>query len=265
MALTECPECRGKVSESALTCPHCGFPVAPVATPQPPAITGSPTPDTAKLLGVGSIITGGAFIFGSVLPWITARAGIFSESVNGVEGGGDGIIVLILGILLVAAGGSALVGFTERVSPVFLGIDASIAAGLIAINLPNINDRISTVNREPLATASYGVGLYVIGGGVLVAAITIANSRKQRQATPGDSGLLPPAAVATSFVATHRAPSLGSMVRESPDPEMRPMKSLKGETPLRVVEQRGEWAYVVTADGSTGWVDARPLVAIARR
>ena len=27
MALIECPECRGKVSSSAVACPHCGFPV----------------------------------------------------------------------------------------------------------------------------------------------------------------------------------------------------------------------------------------------
>ncbi|MBN6709830.1 zinc ribbon domain-containing protein [Haemophilus haemoglobinophilus] len=25
MALTSCPECRRKISESAVTCPHCGF------------------------------------------------------------------------------------------------------------------------------------------------------------------------------------------------------------------------------------------------
>lgn len=28
MALIECPECSGKVSDLALSCPHCGFPVA---------------------------------------------------------------------------------------------------------------------------------------------------------------------------------------------------------------------------------------------
>lgn len=27
MALLNCPECNGKVSDSASTCPHCGFPM----------------------------------------------------------------------------------------------------------------------------------------------------------------------------------------------------------------------------------------------
>ncbi|HEX7050222.1 MAG TPA: hypothetical protein VF188_08485 [Longimicrobiales bacterium] len=29
MALTECPECRGMVSDRAVACPHCGFPFRP--------------------------------------------------------------------------------------------------------------------------------------------------------------------------------------------------------------------------------------------
>ena len=28
MALAKCPECDGKVSEYAQSCPHCGFPIA---------------------------------------------------------------------------------------------------------------------------------------------------------------------------------------------------------------------------------------------
>lgn len=27
MALTTCPECSGKVSDKAYSCPHCGFPL----------------------------------------------------------------------------------------------------------------------------------------------------------------------------------------------------------------------------------------------
>jgi|WetSurMetagenome_2_1015567.scaffolds.fasta_scaffold00150_19 hypothetical protein len=26
MALAECPECKGQISDAALRCPHCGFP-----------------------------------------------------------------------------------------------------------------------------------------------------------------------------------------------------------------------------------------------
>ncbi len=28
MALIKCPECKNQVSDKAVTCPHCGFPIA---------------------------------------------------------------------------------------------------------------------------------------------------------------------------------------------------------------------------------------------
>jgi hypothetical protein len=34
MALTRCPECSGQVTDQAVTCPHCGHPLAQTA-PQP--------------------------------------------------------------------------------------------------------------------------------------------------------------------------------------------------------------------------------------
>lgn len=34
MALIQCPECEGKVSDKAAACPHCG---CPITTKQPPA------------------------------------------------------------------------------------------------------------------------------------------------------------------------------------------------------------------------------------
>jgi hypothetical protein len=37
MALVECPECRGQVSDAAAACPHCGHPVAKTAVEKQPA------------------------------------------------------------------------------------------------------------------------------------------------------------------------------------------------------------------------------------
>ena len=35
MAIIACPECMGKVSDKALSCPHCGFPLQQLPPPQP--------------------------------------------------------------------------------------------------------------------------------------------------------------------------------------------------------------------------------------
>jgi transcription elongation factor Elf1 len=34
MALIDCPECKGKVSTEAMTCPHCGYPMSSDASPK---------------------------------------------------------------------------------------------------------------------------------------------------------------------------------------------------------------------------------------
>jgi hypothetical protein len=39
MALIQCPECEGKVSDQAPVCPHCGFPLAGPAAATPAAAT----------------------------------------------------------------------------------------------------------------------------------------------------------------------------------------------------------------------------------
>ena len=36
MALITCPECSGKVSDKAYSCPHCGFPMQGKAMPEAP-------------------------------------------------------------------------------------------------------------------------------------------------------------------------------------------------------------------------------------
>lgn len=39
MALIACPECTREISDKAATCPHCGNPMRPIASPAPPPIT----------------------------------------------------------------------------------------------------------------------------------------------------------------------------------------------------------------------------------
>lgn len=55
MAIIACPECRDKVSDKALSCPHCGFPIHQIPTPQP--ITRIRQPKRRRKLpnGFGSI------------------------------------------------------------------------------------------------------------------------------------------------------------------------------------------------------------------
>jgi hypothetical protein len=64
---------------------------------------------------------------------------------------------------------------------------------------------------------------------------------------------------APAFAATHTVPDGGARAWAEPDGSQQPVGALDAGTPVRVLESRGDWALVETADGSTAWVDGRAL------
>jgi ribosomal protein L37E len=50
MALINCPECNREISDKAEACPHCGFPVAKLATPLTPKPTQNDLPNSVECL-----------------------------------------------------------------------------------------------------------------------------------------------------------------------------------------------------------------------
>jgi hypothetical protein len=58
---------------------------------------------------------------------------------------------------------------------------------------------------------------------------------------------------------THRVPPEGIMARAIPVADAGDVMSLDPDLAVRVVEHRGRWANVLSADGWSGWVDARLL------
>ena len=49
MALIKCPECGNEVSDKALSCPKCGFPIYNYQSKSPIPNTASPLPNKAAL------------------------------------------------------------------------------------------------------------------------------------------------------------------------------------------------------------------------
>src|SRR5262249_55976125 len=58
---------------------------------------------------------------------------------------------------------------------------------------------------------------------------------------------------------THRVPPEGIKARAIPVADAGDVASLDPNALVRVVEQRGQWANVVSADGWSGWVEAARL------
>ena len=117
MALTKCEACKGKISEQATTCPHCGHPQAekPKVEPAQPAPPARPTPSEAAnqsrmMLIIAAIAVGGFLLWYAQRPPVPTR----KEAHDG----------LVAGIAMqAAAGGSkcwndAVVRSIERNTPV---------------------------------------------------------------------------------------------------------------------------------------------------
>lgn len=68
MALIDCPECGGQVSDRAPTCPHCGVPVANAAGSAASSQSASAGPDAADPTQAFSPATAPAVAAGSAAP-----------------------------------------------------------------------------------------------------------------------------------------------------------------------------------------------------
>lgn len=106
----------------------------------------------------GAVIAAG----GTVLPWIQATAGFASLTRNGLELGGDALVILglaiVVGLVAVLASGR-LAG----------GIEGPVAALLLIVawfDLTNLQRRVDDVSGQ-YVSASVGGGIYLVFAGAL--------------------------------------------------------------------------------------------------
>jgi hypothetical protein len=157
MPLAACPVCRGQVSTSAVTCPHCGHWLVPAPPGAPDQIR--PGASGVTLLQFGS---GAAVAVGSFLPWATALGGLIEK--RGTDG--DGIITLVAGVVMLAAAFMYL-NSSSRASRVIFGIGSAVAAGVGVI------DVIDVAGTDGISIG-YGLWLVLLGGfaGVVAAFVS---------------------------------------------------------------------------------------------
>ena len=120
------------------------------------------------------------------------------------------------------------------------------------------------------------LGMAALAGGVLpvgvsMVARTVGVRRSNRALNRAEEALLgedakplyPPFEQSdVSWKPTHVVPAGGLSAWGSPDPTKESIAHLDARLPVEVVQQAGEWAWVLCSNGWTGWVDARQLVAI---
>ena len=123
------------------------------------------SPD-AMVIAIG----GGMLAVGSMLPWISATTGFGTLTRSGLDGGGDGVFTLLLGVAGVFLGLNLLgvVGVAHPKAPVGAIVAGSIALVILVLAYLDVQSRID--EAPSLVGASVGAGLYVsaLGAGMVL-------------------------------------------------------------------------------------------------
>ena len=128
-----------------------------------------------------ALVGGGLVALGSFLPWITATAAFLGTiSRNGIDGGGDGIWTIVIGVIVVIG----VVGGLSSPGAVGAARAAAVVGGIAAVvvgflDMSDVQGRVNTIaNGSSGAIASVGMGIYVVmlGGALAVVGGLVARS-----------------------------------------------------------------------------------------
>ena len=179
MVSTFCPNCGTPRVGSLRFCRSCQFdfdaigtspPVSPGVF-QPSSLPATTSTEAPFNIPAAAVVVGGLLVaIGSFLPWYGINAGLLgSVTRNGIDGGGDGVITLLVGIGLTLIGASAFVmkGTTaHRALTIVLGV---IGLGMTAFDFVNVQNWMNDLTDLLRPNASVGFGLIVVGVGAGIA------------------------------------------------------------------------------------------------
>lgn len=179
-----CPRCGSARVADMRFCAQCGLDLAGLPLATPPTAISLPLASTPERSVRDSnsivLLAGGALVvLGSFLPWISLNGAFGTISRSGLDGGGDGIITLVLGIGIVVIGATRLLGIAEPSG--FVRFWPPLVAGLIAVGLAildgiNVSSKIQGITTQ-YVSGSTGAGLWVIGVGGVLSALAAMRSR----------------------------------------------------------------------------------------
>jgi hypothetical protein len=122
----------------------------------------------------------------------------------------------------------------------------------VAFSASEGNDLLASVNRRMAEDA-------LRARPAQAAAAPAAEPAAEPAPAPMPAPAAEPTPAAPAFAASHVVPAGGLRAWAEPDGSQAPVRTLDAGTPVRVLESRGDWAHVETADGWRAWVDGRSL------
>ena len=117
------------------------------------------------------VVGGGLLIIATMMPWLTASTGFGSISVSGLDSNGDGIIVLVAGVVAALVGGAELAAI--KVPNGIHGLMLFGGLGALATAFydhAQIRERIEEVNSD-FALAQVGAGIWLLYVGAVVLSV----------------------------------------------------------------------------------------------
>lgn len=118
---------------------------------------------TNRGFGWTGVVGGALMAFGAFLPWMTMSApfvGTISRS--GMDGGGDGMVALLLGASILAVSIPRVVGFVPGWLQFCVVFPGAVGVILGVYDYVEVTDRIAKAMTSPMLLGSVGVGLPMI-------------------------------------------------------------------------------------------------------
>jgi hypothetical protein len=139
-----------------------------MTTPEPVDLPAPPKNGGALAIAAGALV-----MLGSFLPWVTLHAVfIGSISKNGTEG--DGVLTLLFGLATLLYGVTRLTARTLPKPLVYTPlVMAALTAAIALYDMVDVQSHIADLesDAEGLATASIGVGLWMVLIGAVLSAV----------------------------------------------------------------------------------------------
>jgi ribosomal protein L32 len=172
--LRKCPHCGELIKQHARSCRHCGQALLvtpkPESFPQsiPQAQSVSTLPDRGRQLAIFAAI---GLIISAFFPWATISIGNLHRTIYGFQG--DGIFTAILGLLLLLFT-AAKKGWPAKLTPY-----AALISGILGLVItgPKFFTITQAVTESSLATASFGLGLYLGVASAILAVVAFFTER----------------------------------------------------------------------------------------
>jgi hypothetical protein len=99
-------------------------------------------------------------VVAALLPWVSASTIFGGFTRNGIDGGGDGLVTALLGVVVAVVAVGTRRNTSDRGAGIAIAVCSLIIVAISVYDFFSVNDRVNDIDRR-LGQVSVGIGLYL--------------------------------------------------------------------------------------------------------